>query len=119
MASKGELRAQWESKKKQLAAIGMEMKHFNKNLGPALDAFEAAREEFLQSKNSKTEDALRKAIAPKAKAAGKIATEYLQLVNDLEKLCSGKDPKSKASKDALLAASFQLMAFNRELAKWV
>ena len=119
MASKGELRTEWETTKRQLAAVGMEMKLFNKNLGLALDAFESAREEFLKNQNPMAEDKLRKAVAPKAKAAGKISTEYLEWVNELERICSGKDPKSKASKDALLAASHKLMAFNRELAKWI
>jgi hypothetical protein len=112
MASQGTLRADWEGAKRQLAAVGMEMKPFSKNLGPALDAFESARKvyEKVPGTDPGKSDKARKAVIPKAKAAGHIATGYLGLIKDLDKLCI-----DQRQKRALRIASSTLMAINTEL----
>lgn len=118
MATTGTLREQWLATKKELEGLGMDMKLFNKGLGPALDAFEDALDKYDKSQaNQAALDKARKVVASKANAAGKIVTEYMKLLMDMEKLISDKPPY-KTTKDVLKKASMKLVQFSTLLMKW-
>ena len=81
MATTGTLREQWQAAKQELQRLEMDIKLFNKGLGPTLDAFEDALDKFDKIQTDQAaSDKARKVVASKQDKRILISQQVEQVV---------------------------------------